>query len=297
VLKIRHMTEADVALGMRLTEQAGWNQTPADWQRVLALQPDGCFVAEADGVPVGTTVVCVFGSVAWVAQVLVDAAHRNRGIGTALMRHALAYTDVFNVPTVRLDATPLGEPIYRKLGFEPDYTMLRLGGTVSSSLAASAPLPECPFGAPSPLRGILDVDEAVTGTDRALLLLRLLKEFNGAVRFIEEEDMSAGAVCVLRSPSFPEMMGFLMSRPGRVATQIGPCIASPDIGGVLFADAWQRYAGQRVFVDIPESNEPALACARTAGLEVQRTLLRMTRGPRVPERVDWLWAGFGPEKG
>jgi GNAT superfamily N-acetyltransferase len=279
------MTADDVALGMRLTEQAGWNQTPADWQRCLKLQPDGCFVAEADGVPVGTTVVCVFGTVAWVAQVLVDAAHRNRGIGTALMRHALAYTDVFNVPTVRLDATPLGEPIYRKLGFEPDYTMLRLAGELppesTSDPPLGGPLIESADDWIAVLR-MVGVDEIITGADRERLLRQLLAEQPDAMRIVQ---------------GIPTFEGFLMSRPGRVATQIGPCIASRSAGDLLFADAWQRHAGQRIIVDIPESNEPALASARAAGLEVKRTLLRMTRGPRVAERVDCLWAGFGPEKG
>src|SRR5438270_10324239 len=98
------MTAADVPLGLRLRGQAGWNQTEADWRRFLRLQPDGCFVAELDGAPAGTTAAFVFGPVAWVAMVLVDEAVRGRGVGTALMRHALALLDGRGVRSVRLDA-------------------------------------------------------------------------------------------------------------------------------------------------------------------------------------------------
>src|SRR5579885_3133328 len=108
MLHIRHMTEDDVPLGLRLSEQAGWNQTPADWQRVLWLGPEGCFVAEVEGVGVGTAAATLFGPIAWVSLVLVDAAHRNRGIGSALMRHVLAYLDGSGVRSVRLDATAQG---------------------------------------------------------------------------------------------------------------------------------------------------------------------------------------------
>jgi GNAT superfamily N-acetyltransferase len=87
------MTVADVPLGMRLKEQAGWNQTEADWRRFLDLEPEGCFVAELDGQPVGTTTTCVFGSVAWVGMVLVDPAVRGRGVGRSLMKHALDWLD------------------------------------------------------------------------------------------------------------------------------------------------------------------------------------------------------------
>ena len=90
---IRLMTSADLDLAMRLKSQAGWNQTQADWRRFLAMQPDGCFVAELDGVAVGTAVGCVFGDVAWIAMVLVDLAARARGVGTALVQHAMSFVE------------------------------------------------------------------------------------------------------------------------------------------------------------------------------------------------------------
>src|SRR5262245_16769871 len=104
------MTAADVPLGMRLKEQAGWNQVEKDWLRFLDLEPGGCFVAELDGTAVGTVATCVFGPVAWVAMVLVNAAYRGRGAGKALMGHALKYLDGRGVASVRLDATSLGQP-------------------------------------------------------------------------------------------------------------------------------------------------------------------------------------------
>ena len=105
MLHIRPMTDADLTLGLRLSEQAHWNQTEADWQRLLDLQPDGGFVAEWDGMPVGTTMTTIFGPVAWVSMVLVEETARGQGIGTALVRHALEFLDLRGIPTIRLDAT------------------------------------------------------------------------------------------------------------------------------------------------------------------------------------------------
>src|SRR5579884_3061580 len=101
MIAIRPMTAADLPLGMRLKDRAGWNQAEADWRRYLRLGRDGCFVAELDGTPVGTAVAFVFGPVAWVAMVLVDEAVRGRGVGTALVRHALAFLDGRSVRSVR----------------------------------------------------------------------------------------------------------------------------------------------------------------------------------------------------
>src|SRR3954465_129988 len=88
VLCIREMTLADLAIGMHLKDQAGWNQREDDWRRLLAMQPDGCFLAELDGTPVGTVTTCRFGPVAWIAMMLVDSRFRHRGIGRKLMTHA-----------------------------------------------------------------------------------------------------------------------------------------------------------------------------------------------------------------
>ena len=131
MLHIRVMNLDDVPLGCRLNGAAGWNQLPADWQRLLALEPAGCFVAEWDGQPVGTTCVTRFDTIAWISMVLVDAAHRGRGIGTQLMRHAIAWLDQCGARTVRLDATALGRPVYEKLGFVGEYEVARWEGTAT----------------------------------------------------------------------------------------------------------------------------------------------------------------------
>jgi hypothetical protein len=79
--------------------------------------------------------------------------------------------------------------------------------------------------------------------------------------------------------------------------QLGPCIAAPDVGDLLFADACRRRAGERVFLDVPLPNEAATRAAAAAGLTVQRHLTRMCRGVPVCERLEWFWASSGPEKG
>ncbi|UCD52496.1 MAG: GNAT family N-acetyltransferase, partial [Phycisphaerales bacterium] len=94
------MMVADLELGLSLSRQAQWNQIEADWRRFLDLGGDGCFVAELDGVAVGTTTTCIFESVAWIAMVLVDVESRRRGVGSALLRHALAFLDDRGVATV-----------------------------------------------------------------------------------------------------------------------------------------------------------------------------------------------------
>ena len=283
MIRIRRMTVADVPLGMRLKAKAGWNQTEADWRRFLALEPDGCFVAEYDGVAAATLTTCTFGPVAWIAMVLVDEPLRGRGLAKALLSHATAYLEGRGVRSIRLDATALGRPLYEKLGFTVEYKLARYEGVLPARGAAPRPpgVGGEVLGA-GHLEGIARLDRAVTGTDRSKLLLRLLVETPGEVKAVEEGG---------------EVSGFRMARPGAQAWQLGPCVASAAAGPVLLRDAWWRHAGRAVYLDVPTGNTAAVALAEGAGLTVQRHFLRMGRGPSVGEHTEQLWTSSGPEKG
>ena len=117
---------------MRLKEAAGWNQTEADWRRLVKLEPDGCFAAIENDQLVGTTTTTTYeDDLAWIGMVLVDPQHRRRGIATRLIETALAYLDG-KVAVVKLDATAEGEPVYEKFGFKTESLVERWRGTVKT---------------------------------------------------------------------------------------------------------------------------------------------------------------------
>lgn len=279
MIHLRTLTLDDVPHGLRLKEQAGWNQTAADWQRVLAFEPEGCFLAEWEGQPVGTACTVVLGEVAWITMVLVDPAFQRRGIGKQLTVRALEHLRARGIPTIRLDATPLGRPLYEKLGFEPEYTVVRYDGTAPGGL---------PPGETVPLDGPL-LDEAIaldrqaTGTDRSRLLRRLASETpNPLIGLLREG----------------RLVGYHGLRRGTLASHLGPVIAVDAAAGVTLLDAAlaQCPAGP-VFLDIPLANEPARRWALAQGLSERRRVTRMWQGRRVADQAERIWAGFGPEKG
>ena len=51
--------------------------------------------------------------------------------------------------------------------------------------------------------------------------------------------------------------GFLASRLGTLAVHLGLCTSVPEAGPLLFAEAWHRWAGQRVSLDVPVANQEA----------------------------------------
>ncbi len=294
MVRIRLMDEGDLPLGMRLKEVAGWNQTEADWRRFLALSPDGCFVAERtraagqEQAPVhqgvgyealGTAVACVFGPIGWIAMVLVDPGHRKQGIGTRLVQRAIDYLEHCGVRSIRLDATPLGKPVYERLGFRPEYELARWDG-----VAPHVPLESNTRRAEDfDLEAIARLDQQWTGTPRRRLLEYLFRQQPGAMHVVEGPD---------------GLLGYATWREGTVASFLGPAVATVEEAGQSLLDAMlAACAGRRMFVDIPWDNPAATRWAQARGFAVQRPLTRMVRGDAVCDRPDRLWASSGPETG
>src|SRR5579862_3873502 len=87
LLEQRHIPQA-----LGLSEAAGWNQTAADWERLLALAPHGCFGIEMDGILAATTTAICYGQdLAWIGMVLTASEYRRRALARTLLHHALGY--------------------------------------------------------------------------------------------------------------------------------------------------------------------------------------------------------------
>ena len=181
--------------------------------------------------------------------------------------------------TVRLDATPLGRPVYEKLGFVGEYEVARWeGAAVGGEI-----VPEITMAADVHLEAIAALDHEATGTPRGTLLARVFAERPKRMRVA----MTVGRIS-----------GFSGVRLGRRARQIGPVVAlEASSGAGLLATAFADHQGQAVFLDVPLPNRPAMRWAEERGLRIQRQFLRMARGRPVADRPEQIWASFGPEKG
>ena len=126
------------------------------------MNPAGCFAVEAEGAVVATTTTIRYGTrLAWIGMVLTHPEFRGRGFARALMQRAL--DDLSDVETVKLDATEMGAPLYRQLGFVDECPMerwLRAPG-MAAACDAAAYVPGGPL------------DQEAFGADRSALLQRL----------------------------------------------------------------------------------------------------------------------------
>src|SRR6266436_1070468 len=136
-LLLRTMTIDDISAGLRLCRASGWNQLESDWRVFLNWNPSACRVAERDGNVVGTIAALRYGdSFTWLSMVLVEPSERGAGIGTRLLQEELT---LLQDDCVRLDATPLGRPLYARNGFVDEYPLSRMAATVHAEDFAAGP--------------------------------------------------------------------------------------------------------------------------------------------------------------
>jgi GNAT superfamily N-acetyltransferase len=285
-MHLREMRKADIPAAMRLKEIAGWNQTTADWERFLNASPDGCFVAEVDGRICGTaTTITYEGRFAWVGMVLVDPEFRSRGIGTKLLERAIEHLDTQMIPTVKLDATPLGKPLYEKLGFVAEYEIERctIKRAADQRVSAScSPLPTTL--AAGALEAVCKADSEIFGSDRS----GLLKSISEAA-----PEFAAGIW------DAENLQGYSFGRHGSFADHLGPWMSrDADTGRQLLEAFVARSSREILVVDCMKANVAAEKQLKSSGFSYSRTLTRMYRGANdYPGRPELLCGIMGPEFG
>ncbi len=139
---IRLLTPADLPRCMALKDEAGWNQTVADWLKLLRIAPEGCFGIDCEDTLAATTTAVSYGAAfAWIGMVLTGAPFRRRGFASALIHHAIAHCERQHVGWIGLDATDQGRPVYERAGFiaqRPIERWLRAGSAAPRQFE-----PEC----------------------------------------------------------------------------------------------------------------------------------------------------------
>lgn len=290
-MTLREMTGDDVEAGVRLCRQSHWNQVARDWEQFLHLTPGGATVAVGEvGLVIGSVATMRYRAIdagspstlAWLAMVLVEPAYRGAGIGMRLLERGL--TGAADVTAVGLDATPLGRPLYEKLGFAADSTFTRMECRPSD-------LPQRPPHGASSVRpatladwpGIAALDARATGVDRRAMLEWL---HAGAPELSWVYEGSEG------------VEGALLGRHGHHATHVGPVLAtSLEVADALLSVALARHQ-QPVFIDIADARPGWRECVEALGFRPQRPFTRMYRGTWRPEQdTTCLFAIIGPEFG
>jgi GNAT superfamily N-acetyltransferase len=305
-LTVRPWTKDDLPFAMELKNFAGWNQVEADWLGYLALEPEGCFLAELNGRPAGTATAIRYGTQAgWIGMVLVHPELRRFGIGTALLKHSIGYLEQLGVECIKLDATPMGKKVYVPLGFVDEYELTRYQGVAAEAEAdkqAEADRPDR-----------LEMTDRINAASRTADL---------AISSITEDDLEEliafdsgyfgvrrGEVLRMLAARDPQygfrirrdgrISGYLMAHQGYNAIQLGPWVAdSAGEAEMLLQRFLAKADGSKVFLDVVCPNAEGIRLMSKYGFEVQRGFARMyLGGNKHPGRPEGIYGTSGAEKG
>ena len=203
VSRFSRLTETHIADCVALSSEAGWNQTIEDWALFLR-HGTVLGLLTAHGVTASGAVLPYPDDFAWISMVLVTASWRRERIGMSILEACCTEVAQRGLLSM-LDATPAGERIYRPLGFEGIFNLSRWQGI--SERRANSPVGIRAMAA-GDIRSVIAIDAAAFGAKRKFLIESLFRRLP-QLAFVSLDSAS-----------------FVLARPGRIATQIGPIVAT-----------------------------------------------------------------------
>ena len=272
---MRAAIESDIDAITALRESVGWGAH--DWALRAAMQPPDahCFlVIASDDRIVGVGSGISYGALGFVGNMVVDEAHRGRGIGSAVLNAVIHFLEGRGCRRLELFATPAGRPLYARHGFEL---------TDPSAMVA------VPRDAVPATDGAVHVEEA-TELDalRAYDAPRFGGDRGGLLSMMRADRLRP----LLVARSGDRIGGYLWLRADGL--RVGPFVADePAIAGALLGAAFERApAAADLTLNLPMSNQPGVEWLRGLGLALEPWDGRMARGPQIERRNDTIYANL-----
>jgi N-acetylglutamate synthase-like GNAT family acetyltransferase len=155
-------------------EPPGWGDLIPRFSYAISSSAYHPFKLEEHGITVAIGTVIYHADSAWLASIIVHPDHRNKGYGKKITQAMIDGIDTRRYTTIYLDATDLGFPVYKKLGFihEADYVHFKSENNVSGLQLSASIIPY----RDDMLSQLLRIDKNVSCEDRKENLLDHLQD-------------------------------------------------------------------------------------------------------------------------
>jgi GNAT superfamily N-acetyltransferase len=282
-IAIRRMHFNDIGKCMLLSDAEHWNQTETDWNRLIDGPLNHCLVAESENKIIGTATAMNYSDlVAWIGMVLVDKNYRGRGIAKILFSSLINHLK--SCKSVKLDATPAGQPVYEKFGFKNEYAIHRMTKSEEINLQDAESNVKADSLKHSDISEIFFLDFSVFGAERNYLLGSIYKE------------NSDKAFCIRHNG---RISAFSLGRKGRNYFQIGPVVASSITDAkILILKVLEELNRDCIVVDVLGDKTEFTLWLKSIGFIHQRQFSRMYLHENpFPGLVENNYLICGPEYG
>ena len=231
-----------------------------DLRRLTNLQPEGWFLATMDGKPVGTIGAMDYGDFAYIGMMAVHPDSQRKGIATQLMKRILDWVEGRGCRISLLDATSMGEPIYRRFGFiEVDRSQQFT--RKNHSMTAYIP-PAVSELRPQDIPALKELDLMIFGADRLTVIQAYLVAFPGRGFLVRDEK--------------GEVSGYLLVQHRK----LGPWVARTpwEAEALLQAALTLPYPDGAPVALVPAANSAATSLLERFGFKADLSLPHMQRG-------------------
>jgi GNAT superfamily N-acetyltransferase len=277
------MQARDIVDAMKLSNAEGWNQTEKDWKLLIESPQNVCLLAECNKKIIGTTTAMNYANqIAWIGMVLVDKEYRGQGVSKLLLTKILKKLESF--ASIKLDATPAGQQVYKKFDFKDEYLISRLVTASMKNLSFDDDAVLAESIQLKDIEEIITFDEHVFGTNRRQLIESLIKRYPHKAWLLRRNNSIAG---------------FALGREGNKYHQVGPVFGSTsDDVKILIRKALKELTNQPVVIDVLCEKEDLINWLNSIGFTIQRHFVRMYKNENsFPGIVNKQYVICGPEFG
>lgn len=261
-LLIRRMKRADLNHSLAWSVRQGWNIGRFDHDCFFETDPQGFFIAEIDGAPVGSvSAVAYDNTFGFIGIYIVRPEFRGKGYGLKLFQAGMEYLGSRNIG---LDGVVEQQENYVRSGFRLAYRNIRYGGQASREAEPS----ECTPMSNIPFDVLCAYDRLHFPAPRPQFLRCWIAQ---------PESIALG---VMREG---RLAGWGMIRAFVQGYSIAPLFAdNPDVADLLFRALSAGRSGADIFLDVPEVNPEAVLLAERHGMRPVFETARMYTGA-IPE--------------
>ncbi len=279
---VRPMQPGDIVYAMKLSNAESWNQAEKDWKLLIESPQNVCLLAECNNKIIGTTTAMNYANqIAWIGMVLVDTEWRGQGVSKLLLTNLLKKLESF--ASIKLDATPAGQQVYKKFDFKDEYLITRLVAASIKNVSSDDDTMLVESIRLKDIEQIIALDEQVFGANRRLLIESLIKRYPHKAWLLKRSNLIAG---------------FALGREGYKYHHVGPVFASTvDDAKMLIKKALKELNNERVVADVLSEKEELITWLNSIGFTMQRHFVRMYKKETSPGNVNKQYLICGPEFG
>lgn len=273
------MTKRDFAFAIKLTDTMNWDLTEKDFELMMTLEPEGCFVALDGAEKAGIITTMHFDRIGWIGNLIVNRRHRSKGIGSLLMKHGNDYLANKSVTTVGLYSYVDTVPFYEKMGFRKNCNFVRLV-CLGSTRHFGDKAPESMIE--SDLPDVINLDKLCIPGSRERLLRRI---------FTDSRDLCYVArrnkqlMCFIMADWYKKEIGPWVGHPGHYREAIN-----------LLKAVLNKLVGSEVRIGVPANERKILDALRDMNFRDEFKVVRMYHGESL-EDTGYLLAMESLERG